>query len=123
VDVLTLAQLAAQAAADKKASRIVLQDLRGQSDLCQYQLICSGSNEKQTQAICQGIEDHLRRAGVRAMAIEGKQTGQWILVDFGSVIVHIFYNLVRDHYNLEELFPGAKPVEVIPPPASAVPPA
>ena len=114
MDILTVAQMAAHAAADKQATRVILQDVRGHSDLCQFQLICSGSNEKQTQAICQGIEENLRKAGIRPMAIEGKTTGQWILVDYGSLIVHVFCSQVRDHYSLEALFPGAKTVEIAP---------
>lgn len=112
MDVLTIAQMAVQSAIDKKAVRIVLQDLRGKSDLCQYQLICSASNEKQAQAVCSNIEDNLKKAGVRPAAVEGKQTGVWILVDYGSLIVHIFQEIVRDHYALEELFQGAKFVDV-----------
>jgi ribosome-associated protein len=97
---------------DKKAGRLVLQDLRGLSDMCQYQLICSGTNERQTQAICQGIEDQLRKVGLRPLAIEGKQTGQWILVDYGSVLIHVFFNYIRDYYSLEELWPGARFVDL-----------
>lgn len=104
-----LAKLAAQAALDKKSTRLVLQDLRGLSDVCQMQLICSGSNERQTQAICQGIEETLReQGGLRPLVIEGKQSGHWILVDYGSTIIHIFLDSIRDFYAVETVWTKAK---------------
>ena len=106
---LEIAREAAAAAADKKATRPVMIDLRGQSDLCEYQFICSGDNERQTRAIADAIEDRCRKlGGVRPYAIEGKQTGNWILLDYGSTLVHIFFNPLRDYYALESLWPNAK---------------
>lgn len=103
-----LVKLVADAAADKKATRIVSQDLRGHSSICDFQIICSGSNERQTQAICGHIEDLLRDAKVsKPIAIEGKQTGHWILMDYGDVMVHIFLDTIRDYYALERLWPAA----------------
>ena len=108
---LDLAKAAAQVAENKKATRIVLQDLRGQSDLCDFQLVCSASNDKQTQAICQGLEDHARtQYNVKAYAVEGKETGSWILLDYGSFIAHIFNDEVRDYYAIDQLWPRAKAV-------------
>ena len=102
---------AARAANGKKALRVVLQDVQGLSDVCDYQLICSGSNEKQTQAICQGVEDYARvNFSQRAITIEGKQTGNWILLDFGSLVVHVFNDEIRDFYALDQLWPRAKAV-------------
>lgn len=106
---LDAAKVAAQAAAEKKAVRIVLQDLNGLSDVCQYQLICSGTNERQTQAICQGIEDTLRENyGIKPAAIEGKQSGHWILLDYGATIIHVFLDSIRDYYAIEGLWGRAK---------------
>lgn len=106
---LDIAKEAAAAAADKKAVRPLLIDLRGQSDLCDFQFICSGENERQTRAIADAIEERCRKAGgVRPVAIEGKQSGNWILLDYGSCLVHIFYNYLRDYYALETLWPKAK---------------
>lgn len=109
---LELAKGAAKAAADKKAQRIVLQDLRGLSDVCQYQLICSGSNEKQTQAISQNV-DHIARKqfGQKAIVIEGMQSGNWILLDYGALIVHVFNDTIRDYYAIDQLWPSAKSIE------------
>lgn len=108
---LDIAKLAAQAALDKKATRIVLQDLRGLSDVCQMQLICSGANERQTQAICQGIEELLKeKAGLRPLVIEGKQSGHWVLVDYGSTIIHVFLDAIRDFYAIETVWTKAKKI-------------
>ncbi len=110
---LELAKEAVLAAADKKAVRPVLLDLRGQSDLCDYQFICSGENERQTRAIADAIEQRCKeKGGTRPVAVEGKQTGNWILMDFGGVMVHIFYNHLRDYYGIEQLWPKAKFLDV-----------
>ncbi len=109
---MDIAKEAAAAAADKKAVRPVLLDLRGVSDLCDYQFICSGENERQTRAIAEAIEARCRQVGgIRPVAIEGKQSGNWILLDYGSTLVHIFYNYLRDYYALEQLWPKAKFVQ------------
>jgi len=109
---LDIARQAAAAALDKKARRLVLQDLRGQSDLCDFQLVCSGENDRQTHAIADAIEDQLKKAGTRPVAVEGKQTGNWILVDFGPVLIHVFLDSLRDFYAIETLFPKAKLVQL-----------
>lgn len=111
MNALDIAISAAQVADSKKALRIVLQDVKGLSDVCDYQLICSGTNEKQTQAICQGIEDYTRNnLKVKAYAVEGKQAGDWILLDYGAVVIHVFNDTLRDYYALDQLWPRAKPV-------------
>ena len=110
---LEIAKVAAAAAADKKAVRPILLDLRGQSDLCDYQFICSGENERQTKAIADAIEEQCKTSGgVRPVAVEGKQTGNWVLMDYGSVMVHIFYSHLRDYYGIEQLWPKAKFVDL-----------
>lgn len=106
---IDIAKEAALAAADKKALRPVLLDLRGISEVCDFQFICSGENERQTRAIADAIEERCKKlSGVRPVAIEGKQTGNWILLDYGSTLVHIFFNNLRDYYAIEELWPKAK---------------
>ena len=110
---LDIAREAVLAAADKKAVRCIVQDLRGLSDLCDYQLVCSGENERQTRAIADSIEERCRRLfNVRPVAVEGKQSGNWIMIDFGSTLIHIFYDAVRNYYALESLWPKAKLVPI-----------
>ncbi|SMF66959.1 ribosome silencing factor [Pseudobacteriovorax antillogorgiicola] len=105
---LDIAKAIGKAAQDKKASRLVIQDLRNRSDICDYQVVCSASSDRQTQAICSSIEEYLKKnLQVRPIAIEGKQTGHWILIDYGSVIVHVFLEEIRDYYALEDLWSDA----------------
>lgn len=107
-----IATEAAAAASDKKALRPVLLDLRGQSDICDFQFICSGENERQTRAIAEAIETRCKEKGVRPAVVEGKQTGNWILLDYGSTVIHVFFNYLRDYYAIEEIWPKAKFMEV-----------
>ncbi|MBP6217774.1 MAG: ribosome silencing factor [Oligoflexales bacterium] len=103
-----LVQLAIKAAQDKKASRIVLLDLTKHSDVCEYQLICSADNERQTTAIADAIEDLCKTEMSRIpSAIEGKTSGHWVCMDYGSLIVHVFLKSLRDYYAIESLWPQA----------------
>jgi ribosome-associated protein len=113
MDSIDITREAISAALDKKAVRPVMIDLRGVSDLCDYVFICSGENERQTRAIADAIEARCKEVGgIRPVAIEGKQSGNWILLDYGSTIVHIFFSYLRDYYALEQLWPKAKFVNV-----------
>ena len=110
---MDLAKAAVFAAVEKKAVRPVLLDLRGVSDMCDFQLILSGDNERHTRAIADAIEEHCKQlGGARPFAVEGKQSGNWILLDYGSTLVHIFFDYFRDYYALEQLWPNAKFVQL-----------
>ena len=109
---IEIAKEAALAAADKKAFRPVLIDLRGLADFCDYQFICSGENDRQTKAIAEAIEERCKKNGVRPAAVEGRQSGNWITMDYGSTIIHVFFDYLRDYYALEEIWPKAKFVPV-----------
>jgi len=105
---LELAKVAAEAARSKKAERVVFLDLRGKSDICDYQVVCSGITDRQTRAICDAVEETCRdNMSIRPASIEGRGSGHWILMDFGSLLVHIFMEQLRDYYALESLWPGA----------------
>lgn len=106
IEALEQAKIAAAAAADKKGIRPILMDLKGQSDLCDYQFIVSGENDRQTRAIAKAIEtDLVQKMGVKPYAVEGKVNGHWIMMDYGSLNIHIFYDYIRDFYALEQLWP------------------
>lgn len=106
MDSETLIKMITHAAAEKKATRILAQNLTGKSSICDFQIVCSGSNERQTQAISGYIEEFLRENNAgKPLAIEGKQTGHWILMDYGSVMVHVFLDTIRDFYAVERLWP------------------
>lgn len=94
---------------------MIILDLRESSDLCEFQFICSGDNDRQTRAIADSIEMRMKKEhGVLPMATEGKQTGQWIVLDYGATIIHVFLAPLRDYYAIEELWPNAKVVEHLP---------
>jgi ribosome-associated protein len=104
--------VAAQAAGEKKAEDLVVLDLREIASFTEFFLICNGANPKQVQAISDSVEDQLRKNGKRPMHIEGYASAEWILLDYGDFIVHIFSNTARRFYDLERLWRDAKRQEV-----------
>lgn len=107
---LELARRAVELAEDKKAADIVLLDLSGLTTLADYFIVCSGVSERQLDAIASGIIDGLREEGVRPYGREGTPASHWVLVDFGSVIVHVFTPPERDFYQLEKHWSEARTV-------------
>ena len=105
-------KIAAQAAGDKKAEEVAVLDLRDVASFTEFFLICHGTNPKQVQAIVDTIEDQLRKAGKRPLHIEGYANAEWILMDYGDFIVHVFQGTARRFYDLERLWRDAKRVEV-----------
>ncbi len=91
--------------ADKKASDILLLDLRQQSIFTDYFLLCSTTNERQLRAIAESVWDDAKlKADIVGMSIEGTPQSGWMLVDFGDLVVHIFMEEQRAYYDLEELW-------------------
>lgn len=107
-----IASLAAQAADDKKAIDIVTLDIADISSVCDYFLICSGFSSTQVRAIAENIEEKLDEQGVRKLRIEGLKDGHWVLLDYGSVVIHVFQERDREFYNLEHLWGDAKVVHL-----------
>jgi ribosome-associated protein len=108
-----LARSAAAAAADKKAQDIIELDLRGLVSYTDFFLICSGANERQTKAICEAIAESLAREhSVKPRRVEGRSQAQWILMDYGDLVIHIFTPALRDHYRLESLW-GEAPARIV----------
>jgi len=106
-EALALARRIVDLASDKKASDIVLLEIGGLTTLADYFVICSGSSERQLGAIADGIAEGLRDEGVRSIGREGSSTAHWMLLDYGSVIVHIMAQPERDFYQLERLWAEA----------------
>lgn len=103
-DALLVAQIAAQAAADKVAENIVALDVSSQMPLTDVFLIASGRNERQVIAISDAIEEKLLEAGVKLLRREGKSSGRWILLDFGDLICHVMHEQERMYYSLERIW-------------------
>lgn len=103
---------AVAAALDKKASDIVVLDLRHTPAFTDFFVVCSGQNSRQVKAIADNIEDTLRQAGVRPAHVEGYDRAEWILMDFFTLIVHVFAPQKRDFYGLERLWGDAIRIEI-----------
>ena len=106
------ALLCVQQALDNKAQDLVLLDVREISSFADYFLICSGRSSRQVQGIADRLEEALRELGIRPLGVEGRREGHWVLMDYGDVIVHIFYGPVRDVYDLESLWSEARAVDL-----------
>lgn len=111
-DGLTKAFQCAQAALDKKAVDLVVLDVGAFTSIADYLVICTGRSDRQVQAIAQAIDEQLRAHGHRPTAIEGMTRGQWVLMDYNDVIVHVFYKPVREFYDLERLWEHAPQVQL-----------
>jgi len=101
-------------AAGKKATHVTLLDLRGVSIIADYFLICGGESGRQLKAIAEEVRDKLDAQGVSPRRVEGTPDSGWILMDFGSVILHIFDQTQRDYYQLEEVWKHARTLAVMP---------
>jgi ribosome-associated protein len=110
VSPLDVARVAVEAAEDKKAADIVLLDVAGLTSIADYFVICSGGSERQLAAIAEAIAERVADLGVKPYAREGSALSHWVLVDLGSVIVHVFAPPERDFYQLERLWSEAKTV-------------
>jgi ribosome-associated protein len=94
-------------ALDRKACDLVVLDVREITSIADYFIVCSGRSDRQVQSIAQGIEENAADKGFKPFAIEGTQRGHWALIDFSDVIVHIFYEPVREFYDLDGLWSQA----------------
>ncbi|HEX9424617.1 MAG TPA: ribosome silencing factor [Pyrinomonadaceae bacterium] len=112
--------LALSAASDKKAINSVVLDLREIASFTDYFLITSGANERQVQAISDEIVERLKKTGTAAARVEGYKTAEWILLDYGDFVVHIFDEQARKFYDLERLWRESQRVELPPELASEV---
>jgi ribosome-associated protein len=108
-----IARVASMAADSKKAQDIVVLDLTGKTDVCDYFVICSATSNPQTDAIVDEVREKVRtNCGVTAISTEGREGRNWVLIDFGSVVVHVFKPETRDFYRLEKLWGDAPEVDM-----------
>ena len=107
---LDLARRIVELAEDKKAADIILLDLADLTTLADAFVICSGGSERQIAAIADGIAEALRDEGVKPIGREGTAESHWVLLDYGSVIVHVFTPPERDYYQLERHWSAARVV-------------
>lgn len=105
-------EAAVEAAQSKKAEDISVLDLRDVASFTDFFVICNGLNARQNQAISDEVEKQLKAEGVRPLSIEGYRQAEWILMDFGDFIVHIFSPRARHYYDLERLWKNARRLAV-----------
>ncbi len=101
---------------DDKAEDIVVIDLAGKSSIADYMIIASGRSARHVSTIADKLSERLKKAGFPPMAIEGKETCDWVLADCGDIIVHLFRPEVRELYNLEKMWsapPMLEPAEIV----------
>lgn len=107
-----IARLAIEALEDKKAEDIKVIDISEVSVIADYFIIAGGSNRSQIQALCDNVDEKLGRAGCPAKQTEGYDTANWILLDFGDIIVHIFDKENRLLYDLERIWRDGKQIGI-----------
>jgi len=97
---------------ERKAINPILFEVAGLTSITDYFIVASGASNRQVQAISKHMMRRMREEGFRAYGVEGEQEGHWVLMDYGDVIIHIFYQPVREFYDLEGLWTEAPQVEV-----------
>jgi len=95
----------------RKAFDIVILDVREQTSVADLFIICSGSSNRQVNAIAEFIATDLKKQGKHSLHVEGKKDGHWVLLDYGHVVIHVFYEPVRKFYDLEGLWSDAPRIQ------------
>ena len=101
-----------KAALGKKAVGLVVLDVRKLTSIADIFIICSGRSNRQVAAIAEFIQVEMKKHGFSPLSVEGKKEGHWVLLDYGHVIIHVFYEPVRTFYDLEGLWIDAKKVKI-----------
>jgi len=102
----------ARAALDRKAYDLVVLETGKLTSIADYFVLCSGRSDTQVQAIAEAVQEHLARHGVRPISVEGVERGQWVLLDYGDLVVHVFQVPVRQFYDLDRLWAKAPRVDL-----------
>ena len=105
---LLVAKQIVQACEDVKGQEVVVLDVASISDIADYFIVASGRSDRQVQGITNRVIEELAKHGVRPLSVEGYEDGQWVLIDCGEVVAHVFYEPVRELYDLESLWMRAR---------------
>jgi ribosome-associated protein len=106
-------EISVSAAGEKKAQDIVVLKLTAITEFTDYFIICTGTSTRQTQAIADEVTQKLKERGLRPLNLEGYQTGEWILIDYGAFVFHVFTENSRNFYDLERLWRDAEKIAVL----------
>lgn len=109
---LARAHLALEVALDKKAIEPMLLEVGELCSYAEFVLLLSGRSDRQVDAIAEAIMSELKANGHPALGVEGVGSGQWVLVDFGDLVIHVFHHPLRQHYDLESLWIDAPRIEL-----------
>lgn len=102
--------IAVAALEDIKGKEILALDTTKLTSLFECMIVATGDSNRQVKALANNVREKLKEAGAEILGMEGDQTGEWVLVDAGELIIHVMLPAVRDYYNLEQLWGGQKPV-------------
>jgi len=104
--------LCVNASLKNKAKNLIILNVKESSSFADYFIICSGTSDRQVQAITAAIQENLKAYGILPLGIEGERLGKWVLMDYEDVVIHIFYEPVREFYDIERLWSDAQRMEV-----------
>jgi ribosome-associated protein len=101
-----------QAIQGKQAQRVLILDVRGLTSIADAFILLSGRSSRQVTAVADHIRQQLKQQGRRPLSVEGERDGQWVLMDYGDVLIHLFYEPVRQFYDLEGLWADAPRIQI-----------
>ena len=104
--------LCVNASLKRKARNLIILNVKEFSSFADYFIILSGTSDRQVQSIAASIQQNLKECGVKPLGVEGENLGKWVLMDYEDVIIHVFYEPIREFYDIERLWPDAPRMEV-----------
>jgi ribosome-associated protein len=104
-------RLAVEISLAKKAEDLCVLDLRELTSFTDFFLVMNGSSSRQNAAVAEAVEAALKPAGLRPLSVEGRESAEWILIDYGSLVVHVFSQTARERYSLEKLWGDAPRID------------
>jgi ribosome-associated protein len=104
--------LCINASLKRKAKNLTILNIKELSSFADYFIICSGTSDRQVQSIAASIHENLKNYGIVPLGIEGENSGKWVLMDYEDVIIHVFYEPIREFYDIERLWPDAPRMDV-----------
>lgn len=104
--------LCVNASLRNKAKDLVILNVKTLSSFADYFIICSGTSDRQVQAIASSIQETLKAFGILPLGMEGERLGKWVLMDYDDVIIHIFYDPIREFYDIERLWSDAPRMKI-----------
>ncbi len=104
-------RLAVETCLARKAEDLCVLDLRELSSFTDFFIVANGNSSRQNAAVAEAVEATLKPAGFRPLSIEGRESAEWVLLDYGSLVVHVFSRAAREHYALEKLWGDAPRVD------------